>query len=144
MVDVGGKPHTFREAVAEGRVLLGAAAFRLIRTPRQGKGDVLGVARVAGISAAKRTSEWIPLCHPVPLESIAVDFRLEPRSKAVAITTRAAARWSTGVEMEALIAAAAAALTIYDMCKAVNRGIRIEEIRLRSKRGGRSGEFRAT
>jgi cyclic pyranopterin phosphate synthase len=80
----------------------------------------------------------------VPLESIAVDFRLEPRSKAVAITTRAAARWSTGVEMEALIAAAAAALTIYDMCKAVNRGIRIEEIRLRSKRGGRSGEFRAT
>ena len=142
MVDVGGKPLTRREAVAEGRVRLGERAFRLVRENRIAKGDVLGVARVAGIQAAKRTAEWIPLCHGVPLESVNLDFRLDSRGSAVAITARAAARWSTGVEMEALTAVASAALAIYDMCKAADRGIEIGEIRLVLKRGGRSGEYR--
>jgi cyclic pyranopterin phosphate synthase len=142
MVDVAGKAVTLREAEAEGRVLLSAEAFRLLRLNRIAKGDVLGVARIAGIQAAKRTSEWIPLCHPVPLTSVGVEFSLQPSRRTVKITTRASARWSTGVEMEALSAVAAAALAIYDMCKAVDRGIRIEGIRLNFKRGGRSGEYR--
>ena len=142
MVDVGGKPLTRREAVAEGRVRLGERAFRLVRENRIAKGDVLGVARIAGIQAAKRTSEWIPLCHGVPLECVDLDFRLDPRASAVSITARTSARWSTGVEMEALTAVAGAALAIYDMCKAAERGIEIGEIRLVLKRGGRSGEYR--
>ncbi|HEV8335610.1 MAG TPA: cyclic pyranopterin monophosphate synthase MoaC [Candidatus Polarisedimenticolia bacterium] len=142
MVDVAGKPATFREAEAEGRVALGARAFRLVRANRVAKGDVLGVARIAGIQAAKRTSEWIPLCHPVPLENVEIGFRLEPRRKTIVITARAAARWSTGVEMEAMTAVAAAALAIYDMCKGVERAMEIGGIRLLLKRGGRSGEFR--
>jgi cyclic pyranopterin phosphate synthase len=113
-----------------------------VRENRVAKGDVLGVARIAGIQAAKRTAEWIPLCHGVPLENVEVDFRLDPRGKTVAITARASARWSTGVEMEAMTAVAGAALAIYDMCKAVERGIEIEGIRLVLKRGGRSGEYR--
>ena len=142
MVDVGGKPLTRREAVAQGRVRLGERAFRLVRENRIAKGDVLGVARIAGIQAAKRTAEWIPLCHGVPLESVHLDFRLDPRGNAVAIIARASARWSTGVEMEAMTAVAGAALAIYDMCKAVERGIEIGEIRLTLKRGGRSGLYR--
>jgi len=142
MVDVGTKPRTLREAVAAGRVRLGGRAFRLVLENRVAKGDVLGVARIAGIQAAKRTAEWIPLCHGVPLENVEVDFRLDPRGKTVAITARASARWSTGVEMEAMTAVAGAALAIYDMCKAVERGIEIEGIRLVLKRGGRSGEYR--
>lgn len=143
MVDVGAKPLTFREATAEGRVYLGKRAYRLVRSRRTAKGDVLGVARVAGIQAGKRTSEWIPLCHPIPLEAMEVDFQMDPARHAVTITARAAARWSTGVEMEALAAVTAAALTIYDMCKSAERGIRIGDIRLVLKRGGRSGEYRA-
>jgi cyclic pyranopterin monophosphate synthase len=142
MVEVSEKPVTAREAVAEGRVMLSAEAFRLLRRNGFAKGDVLGVARLAGIQAAKRTPEWIPLCHAVPLDSAQVEFTLEPARRAVRITSRAAARWSTGVEMEALTAVAAAALTLYDMCKAVDRGIRIEGIRLMRKSGGRSGTFR--
>jgi cyclic pyranopterin phosphate synthase len=142
MVNVAGKAPTLREAEAEGRVRLGPSAFRLVRENRIEKGDVLGVARIAGIQAAKRTSEWIPLCHSVPLESVEVGFRMEPRRSAVVITARASARWSTGVEMEAMTAVAAAALAIYDMCKAVERGIEIEHIRLTLKRGGRSGVYR--
>jgi cyclic pyranopterin phosphate synthase len=142
MVDVGGKAPTFREAEAEGSVRLFPRAFRLVRENRIAKGDVLGVARLAGIQAAKRTSEWIPLCHSVPLESVDVDFEMEPRRSTVRIRARATARWSTGVEMEALTAVAGAALAIYDMCKAAERGIEIEEIHLTLKRGGRSGEFR--
>ena len=129
MVDVGDKPATLREAEAEGRVILSAEAFRLVRQNRVAKGDVLGVARLAGIQGAKRAADWIPLCHPIPLAS-------------VVITSRASARWSTGVEMEALTAVAAAALAIYDMCKAVDRGVRIEGLQLNWKRGGRSGEYR--
>jgi cyclic pyranopterin monophosphate synthase len=142
MVDVGGKPLTRREALVEGRVRLSAEAFRLLRRNRIGKGDVLGVARIAAIQAAKRTADWIPLCHPVPLESIQVDFRLEPARRLVRIEARAATRWSTGVEMEAMTAVSAAALVIVDMCKAVDRGIQIDAIRLLEKRGGRSGEYR--
>jgi len=142
MVDVGAKAPTRREASARGRVRLGKRAFRFVRENRAAKGDVLGVARVAGIQAAKRTAEWIPLCHAVPLESIRVDFRLEPRASAVEITARVSARWSTGVEMEAMTAVAAAALAVYDMCKSVERAIEIGEIRLTLKRGGRSGEYR--
>ena len=144
MVDVADKPLTLREAQAEGQVILSKDAFRLVRSNKIAKGDVLGVARIAGIQAAKRTSEWIPLCHPVPLTSVHVDLSLKPARRAVVIQARASARWSTGVEMEALSAVAAAALTIYDMCKAVDRGIRIEGIRLNLKRGGRSGEYRRT
>jgi len=143
MVDVGMKPLTRREAIAAGRVYLGLRAFRQVRRNQVSKGDVLGVARVAGILAAKRASEWIPLCHPVPLDRVDVDFRLEPAKRSVAITARAAARWSTGVEMEALTAVSAAALVIYDMCKGVDRSIRISDMRLLLKRGGRSGEYRA-
>jgi cyclic pyranopterin phosphate synthase len=142
MVDVSQKPLTTREAVAEGRVILSPEAFRLLRRNRLGKGDALGVARLAGIQAAKRTPEWIPLCHVVPLTSAHVEFAFEPARKAVRITSKAAAHWSTGVEMEALTAVAAAALTLYDMCKAVDRGIRIEGIRLTLKTGGRSGTFK--
>ena len=142
MVDVGEKPLTRREAVAEGRVRLSGQAFHLLRRNRMAKGDVLSVARIAAIQAAKRTADWIPLCHPIPLESIQVDFRLEPARRRVRIEARAAARWSTGVEMEAMTAVLAAALTIYDMCKAVDRGIQIDAIRLLRKRGGRSGEYR--
>ena len=141
MVDVGAKAPARREAVARGRVRLGKRAFRLVRENRAAKGDVLGVARIAGIQAAKRTAEWIPLCHGVPLEGIRVDFRLDPRAGAVDITARVSARWSTGVEMEALTAVAAAALAVYDMCKSVERGIEIGPIRLTLKRGGRSGEY---
>jgi len=142
MVDVGDKPATLREAEAEGRVILSAEAFRLVRQNRVAKGDVLGVARLAGIQGAKRAADWIPLCHPIPLASIRVDLRLEPAKRAVVITSRASARWSTGVEMEALTAVAAAALAIYDMCKTVDRGVRIEGLQLNWKRGGRSGEYR--
>jgi cyclic pyranopterin monophosphate synthase len=144
MVDVGRKAPTPREAEAEGRVRLGPRAYRRVRENRMEKGDVLGVARIAGIQAAKRTSEWIPLCHPVPLDWVDVRFRMEPRLHAVRVIARASARWSTGVEMEALTAVAGAALAIYDMCKAADRGIEIEAIRLTMKRGGRSGEYLAT
>ena len=142
MVDVADKQLTLREAQAEGQVILSKDAFRLVRLNRIAKGDVLGVARIAGIQAAKRTSEWIPLCHSIPLASVHVDLSLKPARRAVVIQARTSARWSTGVEMEALSAVAAAALTIYDMCKASDRGIRIEGIRLNLKRGGRSGEYR--
>ena len=143
MVDVGEKPPTRREATAEGRVRMSAEAFRRLKARRLAKGDVLQVARLAGIQAAKRTAEWIPLCHQVPLDWVDLEFRLEPSRRAVVIRARAAARWSTGVEMEALTAVTAAALTLYDMAKAVDRGIRFEAIRLVSKSGGRRGDYRA-
>jgi len=142
MVDVADKAITLREAEAEGRVLLSKQAFRLLRLNRIAKGDVLGVARIAGIQAAKRTFEWIPLCHPIPLASVEVEFSLHPSRRIVKIISKASARWTTGVEMEALSAVTAAALAIYDMCKSVDRSIRIEGVRLNRKRGGRSGEYR--
>jgi cyclic pyranopterin phosphate synthase len=137
MVDVGGKPVTDREAVARGRIRIGRAALARIRSGRIAKGDPLHAARLAGIMAAKRTSELVPLCHPLPLTSIAVD--LVPRPDGYEIESRVKTTAQTGVEMEALTAVAVAALTVYDMVKAVDRKMTIDDIRLIEKRGGTSG-----
>ena len=145
MVDVGGKDETQREAVARGEVRMAPATLALIRRGAAAKGDVLGVARVAGIMAAKRTGELIPLCHPVALTSVTVDFRVPPEDSPAGSTIeiKACARTvgKTGVEMEALTAVSVAALTIYDMAKAVDRGMTIENIRLVKKTGGKSGVY---
>ena len=140
MVDVGAKPATAREAVARGRIRITAAALRLIRTGRTKKGDPLQTARLAGIMAAKRTATLIPLCHPLPLS--VVDVQLIPRSDGYDIEARVRTTGPTGVEMEALTAVAVAALTIYDMVKAADRGMVIGDIRLIEKRGGRTGTYR--
>jgi cyclic pyranopterin phosphate synthase len=144
MVDVGAKTETEREAVAEGRVRMRAETLALLRAGDLPKGDVLGTARVAGIQAAKRTAELIPLCHPLLLTRVAVEFAFSADPPAVEIAATVRCRGQTGVEMEALTAVSIAALTIYDMAKAVERGMVIEGIRLLEKRGGKSGEWRAT
>ena len=143
MVDVSAKGVTEREAVAEGRVVMTRKTLDLVLAGDAKKGDVLGAARIAGIMAAKRTHELIPLCHPLPLSKITVE--IEPDLEAPALKVRATAKVSgqTGVEMEALTAVSVACLTIYDMVKAVERGMRIEGIRLIEKSGGRSGHYRA-
>jgi cyclic pyranopterin phosphate synthase len=142
MVDVGGKAATRREAVARGVVEMGPAAFEALDAGRLAKGDALAVARLAGIQAAKRTAEIVPLCHPLALESVDVDVALEkPRRRAV-VTATARITGKTGVEMEALTAVAAAGLAIYDMVKALDRGAVIKEIVLVRKSGGRSGTYR--
>ena len=141
MVDVGGKDPTARAAVARGSVHMKPETLRLITQGQVQKGDVLSVARVAGVMAAKRTSELIPLCHPIPLDQVTVDLEPDDASSAVHITAAARTTAKTGVEMEAMTAVAVAALTVYDMCKSVDRGIRIEAIRLISKRGGKSGDI---
>jgi len=140
MVDVSAKDETRREAVADGRVTINAAARRAIRDRAVAKGDPLQTARIAGIMAAKRTSDLIPLCHPLPLSSVEVDLRA--LSTGYAIEARVTTMGRTGVEMEALVAVSAAALTLYDMLKAGDRGIVIGPIQLREKRGGRSGDYR--
>jgi cyclic pyranopterin phosphate synthase len=140
MVDVSAKAETVREAVAAGRVTMSAEARRAIRTRRVRKGDPLQTARLAGIQAAKRTSDLIPLCHQVPLTGVDVD--IAPTATGYAIVGRARTVGRTGVEMEALVAVAAAALTLYDMLKAVDRAITIGPIRLVEKHGGRSGSYR--
>jgi cyclic pyranopterin phosphate synthase len=142
MVDVGAKPVTLREARASGRLTMSPAAFRALRGRSLAKGDALALARAAGIAAAKRTSEWIPLCHVVPLDQVAVDLAFEPRRRSVRVEARARARWTTGVEMEALVAVAAALLTIYDMTKALDRAQVLGPVRLEEKSGGRSGPYR--
>jgi cyclic pyranopterin phosphate synthase len=143
MVDVGAKAETEREAVAAARVRMKAETLRLLREGNLPKGDVLGTARVAGIMAAKRTSELIPMCHPLLLTHVAVDFALDEDAPAVDIVATVRCRGQTGVEMEALTAASVAALTIYDMAKAVERGMVIEGVRLIEKRGGKSGHWQA-
>ncbi len=143
MVDVGGKDITRRVARAGGRIAMRPGTLAMIRDGKAGKGDVLGVARVAAIQAAKRTSELIPLTHPLPLTSIAVNFTLDEGADAVEIEVVAETLDRTGVEMEALTAAALGLLTVYDMCKAVDRGMRIEGLRLLEKSGGKSGHFTA-
>jgi cyclic pyranopterin phosphate synthase len=140
MVDVSEKPETTREAVATGDVTMNAAARRAIRTGAVKKGDPLQTARLAGIMAAKRTSEIVPLCHPLPLTH--VDVEIVPHRTGYTITGKAGTVGRTGVEMEALVAVAAAALTLYDMLKAVDRAIVIGPIVLSEKRGGRSGDYR--
>jgi cyclic pyranopterin phosphate synthase len=141
MVDVGGKRETRREAVARGEVAMSPATLRLITTGSARKGDVLGVAQVAGIAAAKRTWELIPLCHPIPLTGISVHLTLDPPASRVRIEARVRTVGRTGAEMEALVAVAAAGLTVYDMLKAAERGIRIENIRLVRKSGGKTGSY---
>jgi cyclic pyranopterin phosphate synthase len=141
MVDVAAKDVTKRVAVAGGRIVMQPATLALIRAGTAKKGDVLGVARIAAIQAAKRTAELIPLCHPLPLTHVAVEFALD--ADAVAITVTAETLDRTGVEMEALTAASVGLLTIYDMCKAADRAMRIEDVRLLEKSGGRSGHFKA-
>jgi len=141
MVDVGAKDETQREAVARGTVLMRPETLQMIVTGGVPKGDVLAVARIAGIMAAKRAPEIIPLCHPLLLTHVAVELWPDPAGDAVRIEATVRTTGKTGVEMEALMAVSAAALTIYDMCKAVDRGMRIGDIRLAQKRGGRSGEI---
>ena len=140
MVDVGGKPDTERVAVAKGEVVMQAQTLRLIQAGALKKGDVLTVAQLAGVMAAKRTSELIPLCHPLPLNHVAVDIAIDPGLPGVQITATTRTTAKTGVEMEALTAVAVAALTIYDMTKAAEKTLRIQNIRLVEKRGGQSGE----
>jgi len=142
MVDVGAKPITRREAVARGVVTMEPATLDAINGGRLKKGEALAAARIAGIMAAKRTHELIPLCHQLPLQNVEVDFRSDPAHSAIEIQARAVTEARTGVEMEALMAVSAAALTIYDMAKAIDRAMTIGAIRLISKRGGRSGKFR--
>ena len=144
MVDVGAKDVTRRIARAAGRIAMQSATLAMIRDGRAGKGDVLGVARIAAIQAAKRTADLIQLAHPLPLTSVSVDFRLDEGAAAVEIEVVAETVARTGVEMEALTAAAVGLLTIYDMCKAADRGMRVESLRLLEKSGGKSGHFTAT
>ncbi len=143
MVDVGDKPVTDREAVARGYVTLQPETLRLIQQGLMKKGDVLTVAQLAGIMGAKRTAELIPLCHPLPLDKISVELALDGERGRIDITAAARTSGKTGVEMEALTAVSVAALTVYDMCKAVDRGMRIQGIRLVRKRGGQSGDVDA-
>jgi len=141
MVDIGGKAETARVAVASGRIRMSAAALAAIRDGTAPKGDVLAAARIAGIMAAKKTAELIPLCHPVSLDSASLDFTLE--DNAVLATATASLAGRTGVEMEAMTAVSVSLLTIYDMAKAVDKGMVIDDIRLIEKRGGKSGDWRA-
>lgn len=141
MVDVSGKQETVRRAEASGRIVVSQEVYRAISEGSARKGDVLGVARLAGIMAAKRTGEIIPLCHPLPLSKCSVDFRLLPEKCAVEARAAVTVTGRTGVEMEALHAVTVALLTIYDMCKAMDRGMELKDIRLERKSGGKSGEF---
>lgn len=141
MVDVGAKAETEREAIATARIRMKPETLRLLREGNLPKGDVLGTARVAGIMAAKRTSELIPMCHPIMLTHVSLDFAFDEKTSAVDIRATTRCKGQTGVEMEALTAASVAALTIYDMAKAVERGMIIEAIRLLEKRGGKSGHW---
>lgn len=142
MVDVGEKEITHRVAVASGRIAMRPATFRLVIAGRAKKGDVLGVARIAAIQAAKRTPELIPLAHPIALTKVAVEFSPRREDSTVAVRATVECRGKTGVEMEALTAAAVGLLTIYDMVKAVDRGMTLSDIRLEEKRGGKSGAYR--
>jgi cyclic pyranopterin phosphate synthase len=141
MVDVAAKPATHRVAVAGGRIAMEPATLALIEGGNAKKGDVLGIARIAGIQGAKRTSELIPLCHPLALTRVAVEFTVDAQSSCVQCRATAETLGPTGVEMEALTAVQVALLTIYDMCKAVDRGMVITDVRLLEKKGGKSGHF---
>jgi cyclic pyranopterin phosphate synthase len=141
MVDVGAKDETHRVAQARGSIRMQAATLALIASGQAKKGDVLGIARIAAIQAAKRTAELIPLCHPLPLTRVAVDFELDTTASAVHCSVRAETVGRTGVEMEALTAVQVGLLTVYDMCKAADRSMVMGDIRLLAKRGGRSGQW---
>ena len=141
MVDVAAKPETHRVAIAAGTIRMKPATLAIVLAGTAKKGDVLGVARIAAIQAAKRTSELIPLCHPVPLTSVAVDFRPDEKNAVIECRATVECTARTGVEMEALTAVQVALLTIYDMCKAVDRGMTMDAIRLVEKHGGKSGSY---
>jgi len=142
MVDVGGKAATRRVAIASGRIVMLPATLQIIESGTAKKGDVLGIARIAGIQAAKKTSDLIPLCHPLALTRVAVEFETDSaESSSVTCTATVETVGPTGVEMEALTAVQVALLTIYDMCKAVDRGMTITDVRLREKHGGKSGDY---
>ena len=142
MVDVGSKRPTRRTAVASGTVSFNATAYRRLKENRLAKGDALAVARIAGLQAAKRTPEWIPLCHQVPLDHLDVTIELRDGGNEAVVSATAEARWPTGVEMEAMVAVSAACLTLYDMVKGVDRSIEITGIELMEKSGGRTGLWR--
>jgi len=141
MVDVGAKPATERRASAAGAIRMQRATLELIRANQLAKGDVLGVARIAGIMAAKRTSELVPLCHPIALTHVDVELALDDELPGVRVTTSAATVAGTGVEMEAIVAATIALVTIYDMAKSADRAMVMEDVRVTAKSGGRSGDF---
>ena len=141
MVDVAAKQETHRVARAGGRIRMLPATLKLIAAGNAKKGDVIGIARIAAIQAAKRTSDWIPLCHPLALTHVDIEFKMDRKAAAVDCTATVETRGRTGVEMEALTAVAAALLTIYDMCKAVDRGMCLEDIALLKKSGGKSGTW---
>lgn len=143
MVDVGGKAETTRIAVATGSIRMAPDTFSLIQAGNAAKGDVLGIARIAGIQGAKRTADLIPLCHPIALTRVALEFELDAAESRVRVLATSECVGRTGVEMEALTAVSAALLTIYDMCKAKDRGMVIESIHLLEKKGGKSGHWRA-
>ena len=143
MVDVGAKAETRRVAIATGRILMLPDTFATVKSGTAKKGDVLGIARIAAIQAAKRTSDLIPLCHPIPLTRVAVEFDLDETECAIRCTVTAETVGRTGVEMEALTAVNVGLLTIYDMCKAIDRGMRMEGIQLMEKLGGKSGHWKA-
>ena len=144
MVNVGEKAETHRVAVAAGRIAMQAETLTMIQQGGAKKGDVLGVARLAGIMGSKRTSELIPLCHPIPLTKVSVEFEIDTAAQAIDCKATAETVGRTGVEMEALTAASVALLTIYDMCKGVDRGMTIESVRLLEKQGGKSGHWKRT
>ena len=141
MVDVSDKPVTARTATARARVVMQPATLAMIQAGSAKKGDVLGVARLAGIMGAKRTADLIPLCHPLPIASVKVDLEADAAANAIDIVATVRTTGQTGVEMEALTAASTAALTVYDMCKAIDRSMRIEGLRVTYKAGGKSGDF---
>jgi cyclic pyranopterin monophosphate synthase len=141
MVNVADKAHTHRTGIARGRIVMLPATFKLVQSGTAKKGDVLGIARIAGIQAAKKTSDLIPLCHPLALTRVAVEFSLLPEESAVECTATVETVGQTGVEMEALAAVQVSLLTIYDMCKAVDRGMVMTDVRLVEKHGGKSGSW---
>ncbi|MBZ0130123.1 MAG: cyclic pyranopterin monophosphate synthase MoaC [Rhodobacteraceae bacterium] len=143
MVDVSGKPVTAREASAAGRVKMAPETLEIVMQGNAKKGDVLGVARLAGIMGAKRTADLIPLCHPLPITKVALDLVADPETSSVVITATINTTGQTGIEMEALTAVSVAALTVYDMLKAVDRGMQISDIRVTLKDGGKSGRYEA-
>lgn len=143
MVDVSTKSNTARRALAEGRITMSAAAFRAVRDAQLAKGDVLGAARIAGVMAAKRTADLIPLCHPLALSDVQVRFTFDAKAKAVRCEVEVRTSGPTGVEMEALTAVSVALLTVYDMAKSADKSMRIEGVRLLEKDGGKSGAWRA-
>ena len=142
MVDVGAKTDSRRVAVASGRIVMQAGTLTAIQSGNTNKGDVIGVARIAAIQATKRTADLIPLCHPIALTRVSVDFELNSDNSSIGCTVTAETVGKTGVEMEALTGVSMALLTIYDMCKAIDRGMRIESVRLLEKKGGKSGHWR--